>query len=280
MTVRDSSYLILIVAYTFLFVVGHELVSQIYGKLIFGLDRKSVEFVLAWGSLLSGGGVFVWLLNRVGGSFFFWCEGVLLGALLWVSTTMLICTNVECIHYLQYAILGFFVRTLIAGDILALLACNLVGMMDEFIQYVLNPHYTQYLDFNDMILNMLGALVGISLWNLVRGRRSNPFLVAFWKKVIVVCYALVITVCIWGFVSGRVVSYWQSVETPFTSIQQFGETVVFVLSYVNTSSFYLTTSLGRKYHVMDIQEWAWVSLALLGFAFGLSRCRKYVDARG
>lgn len=169
MTVRDYVYLILIVAYSALFIAGHDFVSQLYGKVIKGFDRETMESFIFWGALLSGVAGFVWIVACRRGSWLFWAEGFALGIMLWISSAMLICTNVESVHYPQYAILGYLMRSLIDGDMSALLACNFVGMGDELVQYVLNPHYTKYLDFNDMVLNLIGVMAGIILWHWVRG---------------------------------------------------------------------------------------------------------------
>ena len=279
-TVRDCVLVLLIVAYTILFIAGHDLVSQTYGALIAGLDRKGVESGLFFGAMFPGLVGFVWLIFRQRGRPLLWVEGIVLGALLWGASIMLICTNVECIHYLQYAILGLLVRSLVDGDVLTLLCCNLVGMSDEFVQYVLNPHYTKYLDFNDMVLNMIGAMVGIGFWHWAQGGRPNEKLVFYWKRFLGFSYGIVGIVAVWGVATGRIVEYWPISETPYTSLQSQAGNTVFVLSYVDLSEFYLTTGLGRKYHVMDATEWMWVSIGLLAVAWGFSLCRPQDEGCG
>lgn len=273
MTKRDTGLALAIVVYCVLVIAGHDFVSQTYVRLIENLDRKAVESSLYWATVLPGIAGFVWLL-ALRGSRLLLAEGAFFGVLLWLSSSLLISTNVECAHYPQYAVLGFLMRCLIDGDMAALLACNLVGMVDELIQYVSNPQYTSYLDFNDIILNMVGAMVGITLWRWLKRREANPLLVSLWRRSLTAAYALVATSIVWGLLDGRVLWHSQVSNTPFTSLLAVEGRTAFVLSYVDTTAFYLSTGLGRKYHVMDAAEWFWATLGLLGVAWCFSFYRK------
>ncbi len=73
----------------------------------------------------------------------------------------LMVVNMEAIHYPQYAILAILVFLLVRryGD--AFVLTSSLGIIDEIYQYiVLNPTF-KYLDFNDFVLNMLGAGAGL-----------------------------------------------------------------------------------------------------------------------
>lgn len=274
MTRHDLLLLTLIALYSYLFIAGHDFVSKVYANLIVGLDRSSVESALFWGAMMLVTVGVGWLGVRNRKNWLFWGEGALLGFMLWLSSVLLICTNVESVHYPQYAILGFLVRSLIDRDLLALLACNLVSMVDEFIQYVMNPHYTKYLDFNDMILNLVGVMLGISLWHWLWTGRPNSVLVSYCRRAFVFCYAMLAIAIVWVVIEGRVISYWKTSEPPHTSLQLVGEKMAFVLSYVDISATFQTTGLGREYHILNVLEWSGASLILFGLAWGLSRFRK------
>jgi hypothetical protein len=67
----------------------------------------------------------------------------------------------EGVHFPQYAVLAILFFPLAGRIGAAMLAANLVGVLDEANQYwVLHPDWGIYLDWNDIVLNALGALLG------------------------------------------------------------------------------------------------------------------------
>ncbi|HKL51508.1 MAG TPA: hypothetical protein VJ908_10095 [Wenzhouxiangellaceae bacterium] len=76
----------------------------------------------------------------------------------------------EYLHYPQYALLAYMIARLADPDRSAfavgpvLLAVTVLGIADEALQYVwLTISYSNYLDFNDFLLNLLGAAAGLLL---------------------------------------------------------------------------------------------------------------------
>ena len=87
--------------------------------------------------------------------FFLWFLITILAMILALFTMMVV--NMEAIHYLQYAILAVLIFPLVQRYEDAFIGATILGMVDEMYQYlVLNPSF-KYFDFNDIILNMLGA---------------------------------------------------------------------------------------------------------------------------
>lgn len=77
--------------------------------------------------------------------------------------TLMMVSN-ECIHFLQYAILAMliFPVTRRYGETVAW--CILIGAIDEGYQYfALHAHWSIYYDFNDVVLNAIGAGLGVVL---------------------------------------------------------------------------------------------------------------------
>lgn len=277
---RAWAYPLAAAGYCALFIYGHDHVSQFYATAIEGLDRAGVERALHWGSLVPGLAVFaafLWFRRAAWKRLL--AEGLVLAGLLWASNTFLICTNVERVHYPQYAILGLLLRGLIGGDAWALLACNLVGMTDELLQYALYPQYTKYLDFNDMILNMVGAQAGISLWNWLRPPQAGAD--ALWRRgrdAVAVAYGALAALVGWAASTGRIVTLLAAPSIPSTVFAESGDRLALVLSYVDTSAFYLVTGLGRRYHVMGAGVWIGCTLFLLALSVALERMRSGVSA--
>lgn len=81
-----------------------------------------------------------------------------------LSFHTLIIHNIEIIHFAQYAgmaILLFPIVKTISGTIFW---SSILGTIDEAYQYFyLSPERTDYFDFNDIILDLLGAAIGLSI---------------------------------------------------------------------------------------------------------------------
>lgn len=84
-----------------------------------------------------------------------WCAGAAL------AYRYLFTVVSESVHYFQYAGLTLLLFALCGRRGAAMLWTNLVGFLDEANQYwVLHPDWGIYLDWNDIVLNALGALLG------------------------------------------------------------------------------------------------------------------------
>lgn len=97
--------------------------------------------------------------------------------LAFVSYKMLIVFNVENIHYLQYALLTMPVFALVTryGETVFWVTC--LGALDEAYQYfVLYPDRKDfYFDFNDIVLNLVGAGIGIAFIYTLLDAKANRF---------------------------------------------------------------------------------------------------------
>ena len=90
--------------------------------------------------------------------------GIFTAVLIMASSNTLIAKNVELIHFPQYALLVIpvFALTMRFGETVAFV--TLLGAADEAYQYlVLHRSWVGIYDFNDVILNLIGAGAGIVL---------------------------------------------------------------------------------------------------------------------
>ena len=133
---------------------------------------------LAW---VLGGGLLLYLVlmawyraDRTR-TLLFW--GLWLGCVV-LADRWILFSSTERIHYFQYAVLAWLTAWVVDpqrerwpfGAIL--LFCTLVGMADEIYQYTHETlDYSDYLDFNDFLLNLLGAAAGLLLYY---GFRAAP----------------------------------------------------------------------------------------------------------
>jgi len=81
-----------------------------------------------------------------------------------VSYKTLVVFNVENIHYPQYAILALPVFALLKHFGATVFWVTLLGALDEAYQYAVlcRNNYATYLDFNDIVLNLIGAGIGVA----------------------------------------------------------------------------------------------------------------------
>lgn len=93
---------------------------------------------------------------------------ILLLAVAGVMTLMV--TNMEIVHYLQYFVLAALLRLAGVSEPTAYLAALLGSLLDESRQYLLHPRFTGYLDWNDLLLNNIGAALGLLLTRNVSAR--------------------------------------------------------------------------------------------------------------
>lgn len=76
--------------------------------------------------------------------------------------TILFVVNVEAIHFVQYALFAILLFPLIKNYFQVHIWAMLAGTLDELYQYlILSPQRTDYFDFNDVVINMVGAGFGL-----------------------------------------------------------------------------------------------------------------------
>lgn len=99
-------------------------------------------------------------------------------ALVLLAHHVLVVNPVEVVHYPQYALLAVLLYRALDHVTLAAALATLLGVVDEVFQYtVLYAHHPQrdqlYLDGNDMVLNALGAGLGLAAVKLVADHRRR-----------------------------------------------------------------------------------------------------------
>lgn len=93
--------------------------------------------------------------------------------LLYVSFDLLVIHNIEIIHFAQYAGMAILLFPILKryGD--TIFWVGILGAIDEGYQYFyLAPERTDYFDFNDIVLDILGGATGVMLI-YATGRRTN-----------------------------------------------------------------------------------------------------------
>ncbi len=92
------------------------------------------------------------------------------GLLAGLSYPLLFYTDMEAVHFPQYAILVFPIYALVGRYALTILLVTLLGLLDESFQYfITHAGWCIQLDFNDVVLNLIGGAMGCLLIFLATG---------------------------------------------------------------------------------------------------------------
>lgn len=193
-----------------------------------------------------------------------------LAAGLAAADLLLIVAPVERVHYPQYALLALLLRRVLADEALVLGLTTLAGMADELRQYVLHPGNTAYLDFNDFVLNLLGALAGLLLARALALRAlAGPVAAARVRRAALLLCALLASGIFLAWTQGRIFSLAPpglaqaptgNILTVFPEVE--GKTR-FVLTFFRPAGFWNTAGSGRSHHILAPAE----GLALLALLF-------------
>ena len=178
----------------------------------------------------------------------------LIGTLLITAACVptLIVVNSEFIHFFQYALLSFLLLPLLQSYWLALVVGTILGIIDEWIQYtIISAGRTQYFDFNDVVLNLLGSAIGlISIGAIVHQRYPVTLLP---KTGWYVLGALVTFFFITWLANGIDIYPDSKNPAPFTLIK------------TKEKTFWTVLPPHRRFHVLRPLE----GLLLLSLLFGL-----------
>lgn len=110
-----------------------------------------------------------------------------------ISYHMLIIHNIEIIHFAQYAGMAILLFPLVKTISGTIFWSTILGTIDEAYQYFyLSPERTDYFDFNDIILDLLGAAIGLSIIISHAKNLNNPIPKRWYKSPIFLTIAGII----------------------------------------------------------------------------------------
>ncbi len=163
---NNKLFNIVIVFLFFLLVsLPHEFVGVNIAALFKGVPRSQYDLtILVIGMMILGGFTFALvrqarLLKEPKYPIFYFLFCLLM---MIVSLNILIIVNIEIIHFIQYAVMAILLFPLCKNFLSTLALVTLLGAIDEAYQYYfLSPERTNYYDFNDVILNLLGGAMGL-----------------------------------------------------------------------------------------------------------------------
>ena len=186
---------------------------------------------------------------------FLWLSLLLAIVLIVFSFFTIIIINIEIIHLVQYALLAILLFPILQNCTATLFWIIIFGVLDEAYQYkILNPEKYDYYDFNDVILDLLGGILGVLLIlankpviNELKYKRARKHMM----------YSALILVILLGFafLTGIVVVYPMEgiPEAPFQLIREYDP------------SFWRVVPPNVQYHVVRPLEGIFIILLLFIF---------------
>jgi len=97
---------------------------------------------------------------------------VLVGLTL-LASSLLMVNSVEHIHMLQYTVMVFLLIPVFGNSFAAMMVAMLLGAVDESYQFFGLHDWQGYLDFNDIVLNSIGAAWGVALFEVFYSRTGD-----------------------------------------------------------------------------------------------------------
>lgn len=193
--------------------------------------------------------------------------------LLWAATIVLmiladrylVVNNIERIHFPQYAMLAILLMLTLHDSGLVFFVTCFAGFVDEFQQYVTNPNHTNYLDFNDIVLNILGAALGLfvmlSLFK-AKHRETSQFEKSVSQYTL---GAAALTASMIGLlmIFGRLVPYAHVLRGERHVVGIVDGKLSFILSFQHNESFWTLADNGKSFHEMTAGEGIAVVLLLI-----------------
>ncbi len=187
---RPGTNIIILLIYYLIVVLPHEWVGLTVNKVFKGFDRSTYNlFIFILFSLFLLTIVFNlykrWKQHDGKRKIAFYFMMSLLLVILCFKLLFVI--NIEAVHFIQYAIFTILAFPLFKNSVSVLAFATFAGFLDELYQYViLSPITSKYYDFNDVILDLIGAGFALIILKLFKypdqkfewkyGYKSNTFI--------------------------------------------------------------------------------------------------------
>lgn len=167
LSLRPKINFVLLIAYLLLVILTHEIVGEMTVPIRKKLGLENYNLLVTCISFL---GLMLYFLPLYIASKKNEIQTKIFSYLLINCTLAVICfkvlfvLNIEAIHFVQYGIFAILCFPLVRNYLQTIGITMWAGAVDEAYQYVyLSPLKTEYFDFNDVIINTVGAGFGLIL---------------------------------------------------------------------------------------------------------------------
>ena len=183
--------------------------------------------------------------------------GVVLVVLMYAADCYLIVNNIERVHFPQYAVLALLLGLSLRSETLIFLVTTFAGFLDEFLQYVMDPMKTNYLDFNDIVFNILGAAAGVVLLMGLRNPAPKGSGASRYESVFGLVFGVSmavggVVVLLAGLFGRIVMLVEQKIDRSVFAVVD-GK-LSFIMSFERHDAFWMKAYFGKVFHVMSPGE--------------------------
>jgi len=173
-----------------------------------------------------------------------------------VVVKTLLVINIEIVHLPQYAILAILIFPIYWDYFSTLFWSVMMGVWDEAYQYwILNPSYNYY-DFNDIILDFLGSVLGLLLlaaYGIKKNKENGKTEGSLTKKRINPFQTRpTVSVGLFLFLLASCFAYWQEWLVIYPSPDGIEAPIQMIRNY--NPAFWQKIHLGLTYHVVQPLE--------------------------
>lgn len=250
---------ILLIAYFLAVVLPHEIIGKLIARhLDAPLGRATYNLVILG---LASVGLFGYLgllftgfrkLTREKKKFIFYLITTLL--LIVLAFNILMVVNVELIHIVQYGVCAILLFPLLKNYGSTIFWIAILGAIDEAYQYfVLAPFRTDYYDFNDVVIDVLGGALGLLFVKAMSIKEQHFY--EWYRSPIIIGTTLVTLLFTFLFRFKYLAVF------PTDQI----EGLPFLLVKRLESSFWNVTDPNIKFHVMQPLEGTLIIIGLIIF---------------
>ncbi|RMG00576.1 MAG: VanZ family protein [Nitrospirae bacterium] len=173
-----------------------------------------------------------------------------------ISYHTLLVVNVESIHFFQYALLAIPFYALTGSYGQSILLITILGAIDEGYQYFFLYPDWKYLDFNDIILNLLGGAAGLMLILLTTSKETNMPARHLFSGKIPLVIGLTIFVTLLPFITGLAgVTAGDGEKSP---------PGIVLIREKPPEGFWIEMKWGKRYHILSPAEGTIITIMLIG----------------
>jgi len=234
--------IVLGIAYFLWVALNHEAFGLFIGRTFDMNDRpKFNRFFLRAGMI----GVSLYLLTVL--PFFLRRKNI--RAIVYLAMTLLLTTVAvyglvvvysELVHFPQYMLLAILLFPALRSYHFTLVICSVLGAIDEGIQYwYLSPQRTDYFDFNDVVLNMLGSAWGLLALGAWLGKNYDWAIISIRKSGVLVLSVLFLLALAWSI---NLLDF-----VPADTAQN---PAAWTLVRQEATGFWTDIPLGRRFHIL------------------------------
>jgi len=255
--------LLLLLIYYLIVVLPHEQVGKLAANIFSSFKRSTYDVIILSITLflLVIAIIFLskkMLLHPQKKRIIFYLLSTIVFAALCIN--ILFVVNIEAVHFFQYAIFALLCYPLTLNYNQTMIISTIAGALDEAYQYFyLAPQRTDYFDFNDVVINLVGVAFGMLIIKIFKPVKQAVNFKQFFKSPAFILILLIAFTTAVAFATNILGVHYTNTEAQFVLVKK---------AY---NSFWTTTHPNITYHIMLPLEGLLITFALWLFYWPLGK---------